>query len=48
MKTLVCKIISLLFVLFAANARAASHIEFRLAQKFMIVVFVTVNDTEKL
>lgn len=48
MKTLIFKTFFMLFVLFISNARAASQIEFRLVQKFMIVVSVTVNDKEKL
>lgn len=48
MKTLVCKTIFVLFLLFVPNARADSQVEFRLARKFMIVVSVTVNDKEKL
>lgn len=47
MKTLVCKIIFVLLVLFILNVRAESQIEFRLVQKFMIVVSVTINDVER-
>ena len=48
MKTLIFKTFFVLFVLFVSNICAASQVEFRLVQKFMIVVSVTVNDTEKL
>jgi predicted aspartyl protease len=48
MKTLIFKTFFGLFVLFFLNARADSQVEFRLVQKFMIVVSVKVNDTEKL
>ena len=47
MKTLIFKTFFVLFVLFAANARADSQVEFRLVQKFMIVVSVEINDAER-
>ncbi len=47
MKTLIYKTILVLFVLFILNVRAESQIEFRLVQKFMIVVSVEINDAER-
>ena len=47
MKTLIFKTFLVLFVLFVSNAYADSQVQFRLVQKFMIVVTVTINDAER-